>query len=598
MSTYRLMVPVFVAVFFMAGDSLAQGRSVAVHADGSMRALDSSHAMLQVQDCESDPDLFFVYTETVSADELTVQTGAVESGSIDITVTIDLACGQGQAAFNYAHEGSALSASSGLSVQPLNPALNIPVASGASASVSVTYQLGNNPPRSGSIGLFHERITFVIDEVFGQTANRQQLATIRVQGDVLDAELIGNHEHPRIREAGRVLIDACRSAEPGTDFADACDEIRDHATSEQQQVQVANAFDAHGLSALVMWAGESGRIQDANIAARLSELRMGGSGQSGNGLSLTFNGRNIDRRWLPSVLRMGEEGDDSRLLGDRWGVFVNGSFNLGRRSERGKEVGFDFDAWSVTTGVDYRFDNGSVAGLAAGYGSFDADLEQDGGDVDGDTRSLQAFGTVNIGTDLYVDLIAGHSRIDFSQDRTVDLSGIGQLMREVARGATDAEAWSASIAANYRKALDNGVTITPYGKFYWADVDIDGFTETGSVFSFEYPDQAYTSRVWSAGLRASRAVNLEQGVLMPYADLSWQYQDGIDAYTVETVLSGTSLSGPSVDISEPDRSFGRFDAGLSWVSPSGNQAYVSYSALLFERDTRLHSIFIGGRWEF
>ena len=195
-------------------------------------------------------------------------------------------------------------------------------------------------------------------------------------------------------------------------------------------------------------------------------------------------------------------------------------------------------------------------------------------------------------------LTAGYSKTDFNQQRVVDLSGIGSLSREVASGATSSEQYSGSASVNYRVRLDNGLMLTPYGQLYIADVSIDGFSETGSVFAFDYPDQSFTSQLWSAGMRGSRAFSRERFILSPYVDLSVQHQSGIDAYSLQPTLTGTSIFGPAVEISDPDRTFGRLDAGLSWVFPAGSQMFFSYSAMLFERHTTQHAFFFGGRWEF
>lgn len=593
-------IALFLACCLISGHSWANSRSGAVFADGRVHfgPAGMGQQAKNHHDCEDNPDLVFRFTETVSSEQLRVEVGRTEQQQVTLTVRIDLACESGGATFEYRHERDADLTDENAEISPLAPVVRIDLAAGTQVSSVISYRLLNARLRSAQATLIGERISFIAGQRFGQTGQRRPLAQVRFLGDVVDEELFAGPGNRRPRETGGFFNEACRDAPSGSRFAEVCEEIRENATTEQLQRQAVNAFDAHGLTVIPKAAGEGGRIQNINISERISDIRGGQAGPSISGLSLSFNGQTLDQGWLPAGLSLADDTSSSRLMDQPWGLFVNGNIVIGRRSERGKELAFDFDSWGVTTGVDYRFGNGAVAGLAVGYSHYDADIDNTGGDLDGRTLSAQLFGSLDLRESLYVDLTAGYSRGRFEQQRVVDLSGIGSLTREMAMGSTRSSQFDASLAANYRLALDNGLTFTPYGQFYWADVRIDGFSEQGSVFDFRYPDQDYTSTIWSSGLRATRAFSMERGILSPFIDWSWQYQSGIDSYVVQPMIMEIGLPGPEIEVSDPDRSFSRLDAGMSWVLRSGNQFYVSYSALLAERDTRMHTLYFGARWEF
>ncbi|MCC5865810.1 MAG: autotransporter outer membrane beta-barrel domain-containing protein [Wenzhouxiangella sp.] len=565
----------------------------------SASRLQSGHGDI---DCETDGNLAFRFTEEVSPDSVRLVSGRAEQGRIEIRVRIDASCGAGTASFEYGHQRSqGDEPGSAVSLSPRNPMLSVPLSAGATATVAVDYGIISGDFQTAAYTLFGDRITFIIDSTFGQASERRNLATINFLGQVVDPDRFDPEMDRRIREASDALNEACAQAEMGTMLDQTCEEIRANATTTVLMRRAANAFDANALTSVPRASGQGALIQTQNVGDRLETIRAGGGSPgmlSINGLSFNLNGQRFDAHWIPGLFQFEDEDRSATLFGQRWGAFVNGNISIGSRKSRGKESGFDFDSWGLTSGVDYRFDNGAVAGASVGFSRYQSDLDEDGGSLDGDTWSFQLFGSVNIGEDFYIDLTAGYARTDFDQSRVVDLSGIGSLTRQVAEGSTKTDEWSASIAANYRISLNNGLTITPYGQFYYADIDIGSFSEMGSVFSFTYPSQNVTSNLWTAGVRASRAFSMDRGILLPFADISWQYESGLDGYTVIPRLMGSNADGASIEINNPDRSFGRLDTGLSWVLHSGNQFFVSYSALLFDRDTTRHSLFVGARWEF
>ncbi|MEN1728940.1 MAG: autotransporter outer membrane beta-barrel domain-containing protein, partial [Pseudomonadota bacterium] len=227
-----------------------------------------------------------------------------------------------------------------------------------------------------------------------------------------------------------------------------------------------------------------------------------------------------------------------------------------------------------------------------------SDLDTDGGEVDSENWSLQMFGSMDLIENLYVDATLGLVQGDFEQNRVVDLTGIGSLTRQIASGSTDTQEWSASLALNYRLMLDSGWIVTPFASFLYTDIEIDEFSESGSSFDYFYPEQSFESERWSVGVRASRAINLERGVLLPFVNLSWQHEAGLDGYSVQPSLTGTTILGPTVEVNDPDRDTGRAEVGFSFVMASGNQFFINYSGLLFDRDGTEHAVFLGARREF
>lgn len=599
------------AVFMPNGVSAAANRSGAVLATGQVIMAAGPGAAGIQQGCGENEDLVFTFTETAAPSDIELQRSALDGAASSITVVIDEVCEPGQATFEYEHRAVSGDGEIGvdLSADPAAPRLSIPIESGASQTLQVAYQvLEADDPGAGDkidkiFALAGTRIGFLAGQVAGQATRDQTLVTIALiedTGPPLPPDRITASDE-RIFDAGGAFNQACESAEPGSSFADACAVIAAQELTDEQIRQVALAFDAHELAAIPTASSEGGRIQGANVNARIAELRSGATGLSLSGVALAFNGELFDAGWLPLGQVEGASGGGgggSTLFSEKLGMFVNGKVSLGDRNRRGKEVGFDFDSWGVTAGIDYRFDTGTFAGVSLGYSEYDADLDQDGGSTDAETITVQGYGSYSVTQDFYLDATLGYSTTDVRQRRVVDLSGIGDLTRTIARGSTDARQISASLAVNYRLPLDTEWSITPYGEFQYAWNDIDGFSERGSPFALTFDDQDFGTETAGVGFRITRAFSFSRGVLSPFVDGSFRHESGNDGYLMQPRLVEASAFGPDIEINSPDRNFGRLDAGASWVFLAGTQLFVSYSTLVAESDTTRHSIFLGVRGEF
>lgn len=607
-SGFRVLLLLWAGALLATADPLmAATRHGAVLATGQV-IMAAGPGVAGPQACGDNDDLVFTFTENASPSGIELERRTLDSGVIDLTVTIDEVCEPGQASFDYEHRSVSGGGEIGLDlgIDPAAPRIALPIEAGASQSVQLAYQVQELDVPGDDDKIFElvgTRIDFLAGQLAGGASRDRSLATITVvenSGPPLPPDRIPGSDE-LVFDAGNAFNDACETALPGSSFADACATIAETDLTDAQIGQVARAFDAHELAAIPVASSEGGRIQSVNVGNRIAELRSGATGTSISGIALAFNGQSIDTSWLPASAvdeASSGGGGGSSLLSERVGFFINGEVSLGERDRRGKEAGYDFDSWGLTAGVDYRIDSGSFAGISIGYSEYDADLDRDGGSTSAETITLQGYGSYSFTDDFYVDATLGYSMTDVSQSRVVDLSGIGDLTRSVARGSTDARQYSASLTANYRLPLEMQWSVTPYAEFQYAWNDIDGFTERGSPFALTFGDQDFESETVGLGFRATRAFSFSRGVLSPFVDGSYRYENDNDGYLMTPRVVEATGFGPNIEINSPDRHFGRLDAGVSWVFLSGQQLFISYSALVAERDTTRHSIFLGFRGEF
>lgn len=568
----------------------------------------------RLMSCEGG-DLVFTFVETVIPDSVALN--RLDAGTPDGTqnLTIELSIGQvcngsGQASFSYGHVAERGAIGQDIDINPAIPVITVNLSPSASATATVAYSVR---PRSAETDNQDKRfqlratqVSFFTSDVFGQAPRDQVLAEISIsEAPPLNTALIPGNlgDGGRAPSAAAAFNAACLDPEAeGSMFLEICRQVQ-NVDDEELALQVVEAFDAHEIAALTAASSEAGRIQARNIASRMAALRRGETEPlSLNGIALAYNGNLFDASWLPTSLSgLALDGGSeigSTLLDQRLGFFINGDISLGKRDPRGKEVAFDFDSWGLTAGLDYRFGNGAIAGIALGYSHYEADLAADRGKVDSSTFTVQGYGTYNFTDDFYADFTLGFSRADVDQQRVVDLTGLSGFGRSVARGSTDASQFSTSLALNYSLPIQSVWNLTAYGQLYYARNDIDGFVEQGSPFAVEFPDQSFDTRTLTAGLRGSRAFSFSRGILLPFVDAAFSHEAGNDGFVFTPRLVETGALAPSIEISDPDRNYGRIDLGTSWVFLSGNQLFISYGMLIAERDTRLHSLNLGARFEF
>lgn len=175
------------------------------------------------------------------------------------------------------------------------------------------------------------------------------------------------------------------------------------------------------------------RGQAGNVLSRLAALRHGASGVSLSGLSFNQNGERLSAEALASTLtgKGGAAGDNPVAdLGGRLGIFINGSINRGDKSQTTQESGFNYDAYNITGGVDYRFTDALVAGLALGYSSSNADLNDSGGTMDTTAYALSAYANYFINENVFLDGVLMYGKGSFDMKRNIDYVITGSVHRQ------------------------------------------------------------------------------------------------------------------------------------------------------------------------
>lgn len=457
---------------------------------------------------------------------------------------------------------------------------------------------------------------------------------------------------------GRAIETLCPQLSPratgGTgDLQIRCTEVVGNALAGNEEAvrnpllqMTTKEVSSQGTSAI-----ETSSIQFTNVGARLAALRRGVTGISIQGLALhdverglrsgavasLWGGENgaavgdvggfntlprIDSTFaappLLAAAPQSQTGAAASTMGPnpfgRLGLFINGTFTFGDKDTTSREAGFDFDTYGVTGGLDYRFTDNLVLGLAFGYSVTDADFDAARGNLDVDAYSFSLFGTYYLDK-LYFDGIFSYGWTDYNSHRNIvyaiqstNRSGAiipgTTTVNQAARSDTDGKQYSFSLSAGYDFTV-RGFTFGPYGRLNYLKADIDAFQESidntnpGFGLSLAIEEQDVESLTWVLGGQASYALSTRFAVLVPQLRFEWEHEFLNDRRNITARFVSDPTNTPIVLVTdEPDRDFFNFGAGLSAVFPRGVSTFVYYETVLALRDVTAHKVAVGVRLAF
>lgn len=329
--------------------------------------------------------------------------------------------------------------------------------------------------------------------------------------------------------------------------------------------------------------------QYASVMDRLMALRGGARGLSLAGLNIIVDGKPVPLAQLQDIakglLGGGASADEpGGLLSDKWGMWARGNFSFGEKDRNASSPAFDADQWALVGGLDYRFSDKLVGGLALAYGQSSIEFDpRDEGALDTDTWAISVYGSTYAAKNFYFDAIVNIANADYGADRNITyVDGTG-LVNVDAHGDTDGMTYSAGLSGGY-DFLIGGLTLSPTLGVFYIDATIDSFAESGAGgLNLLYDEQTFQSFTGNVGFRATYAWNLSWGVLLPHVRIDYvrEFKDDADVFGVRFAADPNATSTPPilVETDNPDESYWRLATGFSAQFIHGISAYIEYQRL-------------------
>jgi uncharacterized protein YhjY with autotransporter beta-barrel domain len=314
----------------------------------------------------------------------------------------------------------------------------------------------------------------------------------------------------------------------------------------------------------------------------------------------------------------GGGGDPGSSIGasTRWGFFLNGTLRRGSQDTTTFETPFDFKANTITAGVDYRFSDRFVFGLALNHSSGTTDFTDGTGRLDSRNNSVSLYGTF-YNKEFYLDFIGTYGHIAYDATRTTSFSinsstvgapsnCTGSVCSVDTTGSTGAQ--QLAFSANLGYSFDTGGFVWgPDVAVDYTHIKVNGYTENDpsqSGLALSYGDDIGESLIAKAGGHFSYALKTSFGVLLPEARIHYihEFQDqqrSLGVHFANDPDAGTPIGPVSnflVFTDPPNRNYFDWAAGVSAQFAYGISAFADYNAIESPVQ-RVHDIAFGIRIE-
>lgn len=336
--------------------------------------------------------------------------------------------------------------------------------------------------------------------------------------------------------------------------------------------------------------------QTSNVRARLDALRQISVSPATRRTDAAggLNSSSMQTSTVPSG------GAASGDLVSRASGFINGHVSSGEIEGGELQQSSDVSSSSVTLGVDYRFNENVVAGLATGFLQDDSSFSNVAGGAESDGFNITAFASWYEGDQGYLDIVLDIGQTDFELRRTISIVPTRPLTA-LSSPSSKQSTFTISAGKNFRPfdVLDLG----GYFRLSHARATIDQYTEslrgqqTDFASLFSIAEQSAVSTRMVIGFEASKAISVHNAVLIPTLSLEYVTENERDKDAIEATLIAT---GTVARFQGEDRvsSYSNLGVGVSAVFSRGRSAYAIYETYLQHDLATRDALSAGLRLEF
>ena len=254
---------------------------------------------------------------------------------------------------------------------------------------------------------------------------------------------------------------------------------------------------------------------------------------------------------------------------NRWGVWVTGFGDFVSVDGDATARGYDFTTGGVTMGVDYRVTDHFVIGVMGDYSHTWTDLEP-AGHIDVDTGEGGLYATW-YDRGIYVDagLFAGHNTYETSR------ANVGGL----ATGSTEGAQWSTFAGIGYDWHAGH-LTLGPIASLQYTSVNLDGFTEDGSLAALDIHSASAESLRSDVGLRASYQYRIGKILVCPSLKAAWEHEYKYSAFPITAEFAGLPQTAQTFYGPKQGQDSAILSAGILVQLTRAISTYVHYDGQL------------------
>ncbi len=343
-----------------------------------------------------------------------------------------------------------------------------------------------------------------------------------------------------------------------------------------------------GLTAFYEISFSNANIQRLNLEDRLDEVRHGSNGFSSN---MKVNGATVNLE-----NRVDADGKSAKNVVEpvlqhapenRWGVWVTGFGDFVSVDADGNSNGYNFTTGGVSLGLDYRITDQLAIGVMGEYSHTWTGLNPSGHiDVDSGRGGLYATWFAH-GMYLNAAVYGGYNSYDSNR------SGLGGL----ASGNTQGAEWSTFVSGGYDFHFAQ-LTVGPIAALQYTSVNVDNFSENGSLAPLAIHEGSAESLRSDVGLRAFYQWQIGQIVIEPSVKATWEHEYKYSALPITAGFA--QIPGPSATFFGPNEGHDSavISAGVNVQLTPAISTYVNYDGQLGRDHYDSNAVTGGVRFKF
>ena len=288
----------------------------------------------------------------------------------------------------------------------------------------------------------------------------------------------------------------------------------------------------------------------------------------------------------------------------RLGWYIVASHESLDKQQTPFEAGYDSDVAVVTTGIDYRFNEKIIAGLALNYGRWDGEIDI-GGDFDIDSIGLTAYATFVTEQGIFLDTIIEYTHKDYARRRFVSFVDEEQiptllLIRGIATADYGGKEYSASLLTGYDYHIDP-ISVGPRLGIRYLEIKNDAYQESGRFIEgiagekeefntttptgleLAFDKNTIRSLQSVLGFNANWKFKIRESRLIPQISLEWRHEFQDDQRTMDVRFVQDNRQNPLIfdyNNDKPDRDYFYLGGGVSAVFDNGLQASLGLHKML------------------
>jgi outer membrane autotransporter protein len=279
----------------------------------------------------------------------------------------------------------------------------------------------------------------------------------------------------------------------------------------------------------------------------------------------------------------------------RVGFFALGGARFGSYDAATDRTRVKNDNYAFMGGADFRLTPKTTIGAFGGWQQSDVDLAP--GPVPAPTKLKSwfagGFGTAGVGP-VYVDFWGSYNDLDWTLNRGYAFGDTSASLS----AKTDGRVWAAGVATGLSFSAGN-FEIEPFATLRYADIKIDGFSESGSPAALNVSRMDVESLRLNLGGRIGTKFEAGNVTVRPQLRGGWYREFKLDdPRTISTSFRSAAVNTPFAFVTSPlTNEYYNAGAALNIAGTGPVSMVVDYD-VQFDDDRQFHALSLSARFKF